>query len=132
MLKKDKKTILIVDDDVDFLFQLKTGVKGMGFDVVTAGSRKEAEDICERMRPDLAILDLMMEDQDAGFILCHKIKSKYPDVPIIIVSAVMAETGMFFDVTTEEEQDWIKADLFLNKGIRMDQLHKEINKLLKL
>ncbi len=132
MLKKDKKTILIVDDDVDFLFQLKTGVKEMGFDVVTAGSRKEAEDICERMRPDLAILDLMMEDQDAGFILCHKIKSKYPDVPIIIVSAVMAETGMFFDVTTEEEQDWIKADLFLNKGIRMDQLHKEINKLLKL
>ncbi len=132
MLKKDKKTILVVDDDVDFLFQLKIGVKEMGFDVVTADSQKEAEEICERMRPDLAILDLMMEDQDTGFILCHKIKSKYPDMPIIIVSAVMAETGMFFDVTTEEEQDWIKADLFLNKGIRMDQLHKEINKLLKL
>lgn len=132
MLRQEKKTILIVDDDVDFLFQLREGVKDMGFDVVTAGTQKEAEDIIERMRPDLAILDLMMENQDTGFILGHMIRSKHPDVPIIIVSAVTAETGMLFDVTSEEERDWIKADLFLDKGIRMDQLHKEIKKLLKL
>lgn len=53
-------------------------------------------------------------------------------MPIIIASAVTAETGMIFDVASQQEQDWIKADLFLDKGIRMDQLHKEINKLLKL
>ena len=132
MLKKEKKTILVVDDDVDFLFQMKVGVKDMGFNVVTASSQKEAEDIVEKLRPDLAILDLMMEKQDTGFILCHKIKNRYPDVPIIIVSAVTSETGMLFDVNTEEDRDWIKAELFLDKGIRMDQLHKEINKLLKI
>lgn len=132
MLKKEKKTILIVDDDQDYLFQMKTNVKDMGFVVITAYTLKEAEDIVARTKPDLAILDLMMENQDTGFILCHKIKSKYPDLPIIIVSAVTAETGMLFDVTTDEERDWIKADLFLDKGIRMDQLHKEINKLLKI
>ncbi len=132
MLKQEKNTILIVDDDVDYLFQMREGVKDMGFDVITAGTQKEAEDIIERTRPDLAILDLMMENQDTGFILSHKIKSTYPDVPVIIVSAVTAETGMLFDVTTEEERDWIKADLFLDKGIRNDQLHKEIKKLLKM
>ncbi len=132
MLKKEKKTILIVDDDVDYLFQLKFAVKAMGFEVITADTQKEAESIIEKMRPDLAILDLMMENQDTGFILSHKIKNLYPDVPVIIASAVTAETGMLFDVTTEEEQDWIKADLFLDKGIRKDQLHKEINKLLKI
>ncbi len=132
MLKQEKKTILIVDDDVDYLFQIREAVKDMGFDVITAGTQKEAEDIIERTRPDLAILDLMMENQDTGFILSHKIKSKYPDVPVIIVSAVTAETGMLFDVTTEEERDWIKADLFLDKGIRNDQLHKEIKQLLKI
>ena len=132
MLKKEKKTIMIVDDDVDYLFQLKTAVQKMGFDVITADNQKEAENIIEKQRPDLAILDLMMENQDTGFVLCFKIKSKYPDVPIIIASAVTAETGMLFDVASEEERDWIKADLFLDKGIRNDQLHKEINKLLKL
>ncbi len=132
MLKKEKKTILIVDDDFDYLFQMKTAIQDMGFEVITADTQKEAEAIIEKTRPDLAILDLMMENQDTGFILCHKIKEKYPQVPIIIASAVTAETGMLFDVTSEEEQDWIKADLFLDKGIRMDQLHKEINKLLKI
>ncbi len=132
MLKQEKNNILIVDDDVDYLFQMREGVKDMGFDVITAGSQKEAQDIIERTRPDLAILDLMMENQDTGFILSHMIKSKYPDVPVIIVSAVTAETGMLFDVTSEEEREWIKADLFLDKGIRMDQLHKEIKKLLKI
>jgi DNA-binding response OmpR family regulator len=131
-MKKEKKTILIVDDDIDYLFQMKTGIQEMGFEVITADTQKEAETIIEKTRPDLAILDLMMENQDSGFILCHKIKNKYPDVPIIIASAVTAETGMIFDVASQEEQDWIKADLFLDKGIRMDQLHKEINKLLKL
>ena len=131
-MKKEKKTILIVDDDIDYLFQMKSGVQEMGFDVITADTQKEAETIIEKTRPDLAILDLMMENQDSGFILCHKVKNKYPDVPIIIASAVTAETGMIFDVASQEEQDWIKADLFLDKGIRMDQLHKEIHKLLKL
>ena len=127
-----QKTVLIVDDDTDYLFQMKLAIKNMGFDVMTADTQKEAETIIEKARPDLAILDLMMENQDTGFILCHKLKNRYPDLPIIIVSAVTAETGMLFDVTTEEERDWIKADLFLDKGIRMDQLHKEINKLLKI
>ncbi|MFO7977342.1 MAG: response regulator [Bacteroidales bacterium] len=132
MMNKNQKSILIADDDYDYLFQLKSAIQEMGFEVITAGTQKEAETILEKIRPDLAILDLMMENQDSGFILCHKIRNRYPDVPIIIASAVTAETGMIFDVASKQEQDWIKADLFLDKGIRMDQLHKEINKLLKL
>ena len=132
MIKKQKKTVLIADDDADYLFQLRMNVEEMGFQVITADTQKEAESIIEKTRPDLAILDLMMENQDSGFILCHKIKALYPDVPIIIASAVTAETGMLFDVSTADEQDWIKAELFLDKGIRTDQLHKEINKLLKI
>jgi CheY-like chemotaxis protein len=74
----------------------------------------------------------MMESDDSGFILAYRIKRKYPDVPIIIATAVTAETGMSFDTTSDESQQWIKADLFLDKGIRADQLQREINKLLKI
>jgi len=127
-----KKTILIVDDDADYLFQMKLKVQQFGFDTITADSQKEAEQIMATTKPDLAILDLMMENDDSGFILSYKMKKKYPDVPIIIATAVTAETGMSFDVRTEEERKWIKADLFLDKGIRADQLQREINKLLKI
>ena len=74
----------------------------------------------------------MMENDDSGFILAYKIKRKYPDVPIIIATAVTAETGMTFEMNRDDDQQWIKADLFLDKGIRADQLHREINKLLKI
>jgi hypothetical protein len=53
-------------------------------------------------------------------------------VPIIIATAVAAETGMSFGISSEQERKWIKADLYLEKGIRPDQLHREIIKLLKL
>lgn len=132
MLTLEKKRILLVDDDPDYLYVMRVNLQDMGFEVITADTQKEAETIIEKNKPDLAIFDLMMENQDTGFILCHKMKRQYPDVPIIIASAVTAETGLMFDVDSQEEMDWIKADLFLDKGIRMDQLHKEINKLLKI
>lgn len=127
-----KKTILIVDDDMDYLLQTRIKVEQFGFRVITAESQKEAEKILEVMHPDLAIFDLMMENEDSGFILCYKLKRKYPEVPIIIATGVTAETGMLFDITGDDERKWIKADLFLDKGIRADQLQREINRLLKI
>ena len=127
-----KKTILIVDDDTDYLIQLKSKVQQFGFEVITAEGQKDAEKILESVKPDLAILDLMMESEDSGFILAFKMKKKYPDVPVIIATGVTAETGMNFNSDSEGDKNWIKADLFLDKGIRGDQLLKEINKLLKL
>jgi DNA-binding response OmpR family regulator len=132
VMGQDKKVILIVDDDMDYLFQMRMHIESFGFEVVTAESQREAEKVIENTKPDLAILDLMMERNDSGFILSYKIKRKYPDVPIILATAVSSETGMSFDVNTQNNKQWIKADLYLEKGIRKDQLHKEINKLLKI
>jgi CheY-like chemotaxis protein len=117
---------------MDYLFQLKLKVERFGFEVVSADGQYEGEKVIESMKPDLAIFDLMMENEDSGFILSYKIKKKYPDVPVILATAVTAETGMSFDLSEESNKEWIKADLFLDKGIRADQLEKEIKKLLKI
>lgn len=131
-MSNENKLIFIVDDDVDYLFQLETMVKEMGFKVKTAEGQLEAEKMLESVKPDLAIFDLMMENEDSGFILCYKAKRKYPDMPIIMATAATAETGYSFDLFSNDNKGWIKADLYLEKGIRPDQLHREINKLLKL
>jgi len=127
-----KKTILIVDDDIDYLFQIKMKVQQFGFEVISAESQREAEKIIETFKPDLVICDLMMENEDSGFILSYRIKQKYPDVPVILATAVTAETGMTFSGSQGSSKSWIKADLVLDKGIRNDQLEKEIKKLLKI
>ena len=126
-----KKLILIVDDDTDFLNQMKFHIERIGYQVVLAESQKDGEKYIEKNRPDLVIVDLMMENEDSGFILSYKIKKKYPDVPVIIATAVTAETGMVFGINNEEERSWIKADLYLEKNLRPDQLQREIAKLLK-
>jgi DNA-binding response OmpR family regulator len=131
-MDKDRKTILLVDDDEDYLFQTRMNIEQFGFRVITAESRSDAEKLLDNLKPDLAIFDLMMESEDSGFILAFKMKKKYPDVPVIIATAVTAETGMTFGVNSEEDRKWIKADLYIEKGIRADQLHKEIIKLLKI
>ncbi len=131
-MDENKKTILLVDDDADYLFQMKLQIEKFGFNVITADGQKEGEELLETTKPDLAIYDLMMENDDSGFILSYKTKKKYPDVPIIIATAVAAETGIAFGLQSESEKQWIKADLFLEKGIRADQLHREIVKLLKI
>ena len=123
---------MIVDDDPDQLSQLELQVKKLGFDVIKAESQKQGEELLNGKKPDLAIIDLMMEKMDSGFILCYKMKKKYPDVPVIIASAVNAETGLSFGVETESDRNWIKADKFIEKGIRPDQLEREIYKLLKI
>ncbi|MEZ5083113.1 MAG: response regulator [Bacteroidales bacterium] len=127
-----RKKIMIVDDDIDSLTQMKLHIENFGYDTITAESQKDGEKILETEKPDLAIFDLMMENKDSGFILGYKIKKKYPDVPVIIATAVTAETGLVFGLDTEEERSWIKADQYLEKGIRPDQLQREINKLLKI
>lgn len=131
-MNTEKKNILIVDDDIDYLNQLEFQVKNMGYSVMTANSQKEAENLIGEHEPDLAIIDLMMENKDSGFILSYKMKKRYPVMPIIIASAVTSETGLNFGLESEEDKKWIHADKFLEKGIRKDQLEREIRKLLKL
>jgi CheY-like chemotaxis protein len=125
------KTVLLVDDDPDFLLQQKMQLEAAGFQVLAADGETAAEKILAQRRPDVAVLDLMMQYADGGFTLCHHVKQKDPAIPVILVTSVNAETGLDFDAVTHAERSWIKADAFLNKPIRFEQLKREIDRLLK-
>jgi two-component system, OmpR family, response regulator len=129
-MKYSNFTILIVDDDADYLLQTRIKLEKYGYKTITADGQREAELIFDKIKPDLAIIDLMMENEDSGFILSYKLKKKYPDVPVIILTAVAAETGISFDINDENNRKWIRADLFLEKGIKTEILNHEIEKLL--
>jgi DNA-binding NtrC family response regulator len=129
-MKTSNFTILIVDDDMDYLIQTRIKIEKFGYKTITADSQREAELILDKIKPDLAIIDLMMENEDSGFILSYKLKKKYPDVPVIIATAVAAETGISFDIHDENNRKWIRADAFLEKGIKTEILKHEIEKLL--
>jgi CheY-like chemotaxis protein len=130
----DKKmyTVLVADDDPDYLYQVTYYLRKAGYEVISVESQKEAEQVLSKSRPDIAIFDLMMESDDSGFILCYKLKRRYPDVPVILATAVSRETGLTFGLSSDQDREWIKADLYLEKGVRPEQLNQEIKKLLKI
>lgn len=128
----EAKTILIVDDDVDILEQYALLLKADGLKVVQAASLAEAEETILTVRPDLAILDLMMDEKDAGFVLCNQLKRLYADLPVIIVSNVTPITGLDFRPRNQEESSWVRADAMLAKPILPEKLRAEVRRLLKL
>ena len=122
--------ILMVDNDPDFLFKCGVILEREGYKVVTADTRKEAEKIIEKVKPELLITEIMIENKDSGFVLCNNLKQRYPEVPIIIYTSVVAETGMKFELNTKGDKKWIKADALLEKGIDQEYFLKEVNRML--
>jgi DNA-binding response OmpR family regulator len=101
-------------------------LRDSNFDVIEAESEKLAEELIAKEKFDLAVVNLRMEYADSGFRLCYHIKKKYPDMPTILCSAINSEIGMSFSMESEAERSWIKADSFLDKPIRFEQLLAEI------
>jgi CheY-like chemotaxis protein len=125
------KKILLVDDDMDFVIPNRALLEQAGYTVTTASSQKEASAMLAKDMPDLAIVDIMLENADAGFTLSYHLKAKNPNVPVVLVSSVTHDYGIDFDVETDEERRWVKADMMIDKPIRFEQLLDDIKRLLK-
>lgn len=123
--------VLLVDDDEDYVLQLSQRLRAAGYEVSTADGVGGAHEQLDRQRPDLAIVDLMMEHVDDGFKLCYDIKKRDASIPVILLTGVASETGLDFGASTAEERSWIKADVVLDKPVRFEQLQGEMERLLR-
>lgn len=125
-----KKKILAVDDDIDLLEQLTAVLTSAGYEVTAVEGRVAAEEALLKIKPDLAVLDLMMEEKDSGFVLSYQIKKLYPNTPVILLTAVAGATGLSFAAQQPEAQSWTKVDKILDKPVRPEQLRAEVRRLL--
>lgn len=128
-----KKKVLLVDDDIDLIDQNKMLLESKGYEVVTAENVKDAWDTFQREKPDAAVLDLIMEEHDSGFVLAHKIKRDAygKTIPVFLLTSATYVTGMKFGVTSSEEQEWINCDAWFNKPINIDELSNKLEECLE-
>ncbi|MCS7053613.1 MAG: response regulator [Ignavibacterium sp.] len=124
----DKKKILLVDDDLDLLEQNKILIESKGYEVITANSSKEGWEVFKKSKPDACVIDLIMEEYDSGFILCHRIKKDEhgKDIPVFILTSATYDTGFKFDASTSEEKEWISADEVINKPVVIDEFVQKL------
>lgn len=125
------KTMLLVDRDQLFVEQVRQKFLSSGYRVLCASTQAEAERILGTIQPDVIVTEIMLERQDAGFCLAWRAKKLYPETPVIIVSSVTWHTGLYFTLSTPEDRTWIRADYFLDKPVRAEELESLVAMRLK-
>lgn len=120
-----KKKILIVDDEADILAVLEKRLSGAGYDVLKAGSGKEAIVIARKEQPDLIILDIVMPEIDGPMVaetLKQDVNTK--DIPVIFLTCLLTKK--------EESRLGHKIDghFFLAKPFNPEEMLTEIKKRL--
>lgn len=133
-MKKQKAKILVIDDDPDFNDAVTPILESALYDVVIAINPEQGKKKIFSERPDLILLDIMMDSLFDGFSLCHEIKTseeykEFNDTPIIFVSAVKEMTGSRFQFNTIE-QGLVGPDDYIDKPVKPKNLLARIEKLL--
>ncbi len=134
-MENAKAKIMIIDDDPDFRDAITPILQSSLYQVVTASNPKEGKEKILAEKPDLILLDIMMDSLFDGFSLCHAIKTAkefkdVADTPVIFVSAVKEMTGSRFQFKGED-QGLCGPDDYIDKPVKPDDLIARIEGLLK-
>jgi DNA-binding response OmpR family regulator len=87
-MQDGKYVILCIDDDEDLLESLRIVLEANGYMMVGATTAEEGIKVCREADPDLMIVDLMMEEVDAGTSFVKELKAMGSTAPIYMLSSV--------------------------------------------
>ncbi len=86
-MQDGKFVILCIDDDPDILESLKVVLEANDYVVLTAPSAEEGLRVYKESGPDLLIVDLMMEEIDAGTSFVKELQALGNEAPIYMLSS---------------------------------------------
>lgn len=120
------RKVAIVEDDFDQRENYADALKQSGYEVATYSNRRDAYAGMQKDMPDLAILDIMLENEmDGGFDLCRDLRALSPTLPIIFLTArdtdIDRVSGLRLDA-------WD----YLTKPLNMQFLSVRINSLFRI
>jgi DNA-binding response OmpR family regulator len=119
--------ILVVDDDPDITFAVSLFLRKEGYEVQSAASRAEGMSAIASYKPDLLILDVMMEQPDDGIAMAQDLRRTGQKLPIVMLTSVGKVTGMHFD----KDSELVPVDAFFEKPVRPEELLRKLQELLK-
>jgi two-component system alkaline phosphatase synthesis response regulator PhoP len=126
---RGRKTVLLVDDDVDFVDQNRALLESNGYRVSTAASGSECLDKVSALRPDLIILDMMMESESVGFDLSRELRnSEYTkNIPLVMITSV----NELIPFRVAPDRTWLPVDALIEKPVEAPLLLDVVNRILK-
>ncbi len=126
------KTILMIDDDPDFILAVRMVLENAGYAFLAASGVEEGFQKIKSNHPDLIILDVMMDTATAGFQLALKLRGEEADedwkaIPILMFSSIHETTPLRF----HPDGEFLPADGFLEKPVDPEVLLEKVGGLLQ-
>ena len=119
--------ILIVDDDPDIVDAGRLVLEREGYEVLGAPNRADGMKKLQGDKPDLLILDVMMEEPDDGLRMAREIRKDGNGLPIIMLTSVNAAMGLNID----KDGEIVPVDEFQPKPVEPQTLVAKVKKLLE-
>lgn len=128
------KTVLLIDDDIDYRESVRSLLEAEGYDVIEAGSGKEGLMRLVEHRPDAIVLDVMMESTEEGYGVAEAIKfeerfAEFRSVPVLMVSSIQETPEERFPMAPEVGM--IAPDKYLRKPLDIDLFLETLRRLLR-
>lgn len=123
-----KRTILVIDDDIDLVEVIRLTLEHEGYEVIDAQCGSRGLELARERGPDLILLDVMMSEVDEGFQVAYQLRGdeRTSDIPILMLTAVSDQTG--FDFDPERDAEFLPVDEFLEKPLSPRRLVDYIRK----
>ncbi len=126
------KKIMLIDDDIDLVEAMRITLESDGYDVIDAQEGQKGLEILKKEKPDLLILDVMMGTLDEGFHIAYQIRNDedIKDIPILMITAISAQTGYEFDIQRDEE--FLPVNEFIEKPVNPQILLETVKRNLSV
>ena len=123
-----ERTILLVDDD-DVFVEAVTAVLESRYRVRRAANGTQGLEMIAEERPDLVILDVMMDHLSEGFDVARKLRNdpETADLPIIMLTGV----DQVYNVRMEVDESWVPCDRYLEKPVGPKELLEQVAEVLE-
>ena len=123
--------ILLVDDDPDIIKAVQVILENQHYTVVSANNKTDGLQLANAQKPDLFILDVMMDAMSDGFDLARDLRKVevFKNTPIILLTGIDEKTGVNFK-SAFGNTDMLPVDAYIEKPVAPHKLIQEINKLL--
>jgi CheY-like chemotaxis protein len=122
--------VLIVDDDPDFHETISAVLTSTGYSIVSAYSEREGLDAARREKPDIILLDIIMETTTDGFQFCREARRDpyIKHTPILGISAIEKVIGVHYP--QDFDPDLFPVDGYLSKPVTAEKLFAELKRLI--
>jgi CheY-like chemotaxis protein len=130
----EKKHILLIDDDPDQRLAVRLPLEAAGYTVSEAKSSADGLAKVKEVKPDLIVLDVMMDSTTAGFQVALELHSRDPkseyqefrQIPILMLTAIHSTTPLRFG----PDEDYLPVQTFIEKPVDPNVLLAKVEELL--